>query len=771
MYFTAGKRELPDAVMLKGPGELDAFMARKTELGTLEGAQRMLAQCDMNTRLAVVIPHLYRDMSEIITAETARQKRRVLEKGIATADNKGYTPRRRTEQSRDLLVECLDKLPQSVYDVVYERAANTVMISGGAHHALGRIAHAFPKAGGRLPPGFLVPTRGEVELSFENCGFPTSVKTLEWEELRINKTSSNGYPLGGTGEDEELLHKAAVLGRNLHRLATEHVRDGGSVAEWVNIVKTDYPHLILLQGKAKADVYTLKKAESFFLRFYNVVPRQFAMLMQTVTQPFEGTQRNILQQRAKEGEFLHSAQGVALAHAGAEDMVEEMDKQLSACGSAFVHCGDDTWLAFKTPSGVVLIGLDASNFDLTQRGEVIEPLRIRLTAALATGDPVAAEIWNEFMRSRLVVVAHTLVREMSHGGPSGMMMQSKLNDMLADIMCTRYVNEVYKQEPVVEEDYERVAIQVGHTLGLDVRLEMCNIVAGAATIREALAQAPFLFLGYYFHVRDERVVVMADMPRSLAGIRYPGGKWEAKKEMLRIKEPMRLGSIVQTWGIPTKEYEAFFDAARKYVVRSVQGALSALKLRGEDDYVDASLRWAVDCAFVGDSTPSMLGLLRALERGNEQLWLDRREAPREVEGTLLGPLAKKGAPMPRLIANPYQLAAGPASRFNDGRPPPTKRWIPEVEWQAMLARRRGWVSEGRALRIGRTRRDRAGGFEFEVDESDYQAWNTDEDASEHMTVLGEHDDYLDEFGDVQVSEDYYDRGDLGGYERAGRYRI
>jgi hypothetical protein len=669
------------------------------------------------------------------------------------------------------MLSALDKLPVAEYEKVRDRAMDTVFISGGAHLALGRLEFAYPKANKPLPKGFAVPTRGEVELAFEGCGFPKTVDKIAWEELRINKTSSNGYPFLGTGQDEDKLHAAAMLGRELHRLASEHVAERGTIEEWMDVVKTSYPHLVVLMGKAKADVYTLKKVEKFMLRFYNVVPRQFAMLMQTVTQPFEGSQRNVLEQRAAQGEFLHSAQGVPLAHCGAEDMVEQMEIQLAVLGYAYVHCGDDTWLVFNDGEGVVCVGLDASNFDLTQRGEVIAPLRERLTDTLRTGDRVAAEIWNEFMRSRVVAVAHTLVREMNHGGPSGMMMQSKLNDMLAHVMCDRYVRAVRTSDPLTEEEYERLAISVGDTLGLVIRLEMFVRVGGARTIREVLREHPFLFLGYYFHEKNGRVVVMADMPRSLAGIRYPGTKWEVKASDLAIKEPMRIGSIVQSWGIPTKDYEEFFGVARGNAVRQVEKALSHLQRAGESDYVDDSLRWALDLAFVGEATPSMRGLLAALQRNSEELWLERKRGftPTEI-GLVLGDLAKGGARMRRLVAANYPLATGP-SRFNDGRPAPVKRWIPEEEWRSLLARKRGWVAEGRTLRINKSRKG-AGGYEFEVDEVEYSRWDSDSDdgAYDHRIVEAD-DEFLDEFGDVQVPDDYYDRGDLGGYERVGRYRI
>lgn len=158
-------------------------------------------------------------------------------------------------------------------------------------------------------------------------------------------------------------------------------------------------------------------------------------------------------------------------------------------------------------------------------------------------------------------------------------------------------------------------------------------------------------------------------------------------------EAMRLGSMVLSAGLPTVPLQAAFDrwraAARGLVERAIEAA---------GDVSDERLRWAVGEALFGpQAEPSLRGLLRALERDPEKLWL---EAEAELPSTtsLVYPEGGSWADAVEVEEEEAALAAGgvrvprgaplPAPRFVRGEPPPTHpttarnhgRYPPTARW-------------------------------------------------------------------------------------------
>jgi hypothetical protein len=289
-----------------------------------------------------------------------------------------------------------------------------------------------------------------------------------------------------------------------------------------------------------------------------------------------------------------------------------------------------------------------------------------------------------------------------------MPLQSKVNDVLMDVLITRVVERVREEAQYGEQAVDETIKAEGTKLGFTIRVE--QFWRGKArTLVDALDQQPFLFIGYYFHYLDGRVVVAADLPRTLAQVPYPSQKWHKSRGELLVKEAMRVGCIALNLGIPPAAAQAAVSNFRAEAIALIK---RALRLPGGDE-PDPKLRWAIQAsAWAEVPEPSLSGLLRALERTPESLWdvapalptprqlatawadiIEEEENARaaEVFASLWRP-----AQVERVAA--VRLRAGvetthPATLSNDGRQPPTAVWQPDRPPRAT-----GEGSSGRAHR-------------------------------------------------------------------------
>jgi len=461
------------------------------------------------------------------------------------------------------------------------------------------------------------------------------------------------------------------------------------VEGWVREAERARPWLVAVRGKAKADYYSQEKVVGAKMRFYNAFPRQVMLLMQQATQVMEQNARNILTGGG------HSGIGVSLVRGGAADLVGVLDLQLRARGRAYVHVGDDSWVVLRDEKlgRVHMFALDCSNFDLTQHGSVTKAVHEAVHAELRCVDAISADLWLAYARERLVVVTGSLVRRFRHAGPSGMPLQSKVNDVLMDVMVSRTLLEL--GEPAWSEDQVARAVEkVGRGMGFTVRLE--QYWSGQATsLVEALEQRPFLFIGYYFHVRGGQVLVCCDVPRTFAQVPFPSLRWCKSDKELQVMEAMRLGSICLNLGMPTRDLEASFAAFRGAAVQLIERTVGAF-----GDSADERLRWAVQESPFGTATlPSLSGLLRVLRAGPEHLWAERdvelpshsswlpattswaEEMDREEEEEAAALGLSLARPLADLSVRAVTLPRGrvpthPVTAHNDGRPPPTAVWTP-----------------------------------------------------------------------------------------------
>lgn len=275
-----------------------------------------------------------------------------------------------------------------------------------------------------------------------------------------------------------------------------------------------------------------------------------------------------------------------------------------------------------------------------------------------------------------------------------MPLQSKVNDMLMDVLINRALSS--KCDWTDEEAVDSLLRTVGENLGFKVRVEQHSVVA-AGSLKEFLTHQPFLFIGYWFHVREGRVVVSCDIARTMAQMSYPGLKWMKGAHEREVMEAMRLGSIALNAGIAPRGYEKAFALWRLEASEMVRVAI-----RKFGDVEDPRLRWAVaESPWAAPASASLSGLLRALESPVELLW--GQDTPLLATSRLIMPsdwasmveqeeeeaVSRKEAYVPppasrelsRIEKAMLRLKAGrvathPVTDKNDGRQPPTAVWGP-----------------------------------------------------------------------------------------------
>lgn len=677
----------PDSFLPEG------FQDNARKYKVIEEAQAALAGLDMDVARTFVIP------KELTVSATVLQRNGptlgMAKAGVPTA-------RPRTDHAKRVVNAGFSKLSKDSGDfsqeVVGRRMRGMVMMDGGTESTLGRLLKAYPKRG-EMPARPVTRFEAQRALVASGCSlaqlpraalrpFPLTPKVGGEFGVKINTHSDNGFPVLGMWDTPGAPEKVQALAVMLHALFSS----SASVWDTLRQLEETQPWLVAVKGKAKADYYSQEKVIAAEMRFYNAFPRQVMLIMQVATQVLELNSQSILTSPTG-----RSGIGITLVHGGAADLIDVMESQLRMTGDAYVHVGDDSFVACRDGEDMIMFALDCSNFDLTQHATVTLAVHEAVRDELMRVDRVAAELWFAYARERLVVTVGGLVRRFKHAGPSGMPLQSKVNDMLMDVMVTRALADVRGMGQRTEEKVMMVIERVGAAMGFKVRLE--QFWRGRAkTLVEALEQRSFLFIGYYFHVRGGRVLVHTDVPRTFAQLPFPALKWCASKQDLKVKEAMRLGSIMMNLGLPTVELDSAFEVMRTATLAFLDGVI-----REHGDVADKKLAWAVQDnpwgARLTDETPSLSGLARALRRTPESLWRDREpelpgsselviasdnwadevEADEEITAQLAGVKLWRPALAPNVRAARRVPTAAPthaASWRNDGRPPPTAVWTP-----------------------------------------------------------------------------------------------
>lgn len=664
------RRVVPDATwQLEKGGKLAEAQSSRS----VQHFQRMLAQGGCASLLLA--------KTVVVPAEMT------LEKGwgevksggfLASARREPAHGRMRTAVAKWAAEELVSQLPEvspTRWDAisrekVVQRAGTHICFSGGTQATLGRLQKYLPH--GRVT--YEVVTSEEAKVALSECGLmndglrASSIGAVAAEQaIRVNEEASNGLPVMGKFKDDAA--RDMVLG--LVQVVDSELNAVGpaGVEQWLRTNEDSRPWMVALLGKAKLDVYDKAKVNRAEMRFYNVLPRQVALVMQRATQPFEDAVRGIFDDAR-----LHNFGKGSLAHGGAQVLVDRLQEQLDQDGFAYVHCGDDSFIVMRCKDGagrdvLVMFALDCSSFDLTQAGEVVAAIHDAIAARLERIDPISAALWRAYMRSRIVVTASTLVRRWNDGGPSGMPLQSKVNDVLMHVFIKRLQSSIQgwvDGEPPDEHEMQAVIDLTAEGLGLKVRLEQFSVVR-VGRLQEALGERPFLFVGFYLYNECGRIQVFCDLPRTVTNMLYPNTPWIDGRQELAARETARVGSILLSCGVPPKHVKGAFDAlCGKVATRLERIALA-------DDVVQQAI---VRNPFGAEVDKSMAGLARALRRPPEITW----DMPRGAEERTVPPalvLPRKLRVQPARQRTDSCFVEHGATRFNDGRPPPTTFWGPD----------------------------------------------------------------------------------------------
>lgn len=690
-FLPADKDTFPDSFFTKEdhPGLMEIESIGKD----LNQWRPKLADLDMEPSRTIVIPKECTVLTEV--HQTAK-------KVYATAQAQKLTLRVRSKHAHLVCSRVFRKLPDDSKRYLFlrkktvgDRAQMTVSAAGGTIYSMGRMIKYYPKRNETVRSPV---TRSEAAEAAERCGLSLNhlmadqiapyplVYTEGVENLKVNTKSDNGYPVGGKMTDELAASKVFGLAKTIRQQAVAQAKAHGprSLYDWVREQEERTPEFWVLKGKTKGDYYKKAKVGAGECRFYNAFGRQVVLNMQVATQVLERQSRNILDNPRR----YHSGIGISLHRGGAAELVAALDAQLADSDTAYVHVGDDSWVAIKKSGHIIMFALDCSSFDLTQHGACTKEVHGVIRDEMERVDAVAANLWHAVARERLVVLVGGAVVRMKHAGPSGMPLQSKVNDVLMDVMINRTLKKGTDATWTDAEKLDELLQEVGEGMGFKVRLESHTVCKGE-TLKECLEDNPFLFVGYYFYTEDNKVKVVADLPRSMAQMPYPSQAWVKKEHELEVLEAMRLGSIYMSQGIYPKEGQAAQEAFRL----TVEEMLESLVNNGKDT-VDESLLFAVSGDVHGPTPiPSLSGLLAAVRKPLEDLWDEGPEMEETHSEFLNGSWAadvereerERGADRPVDLTHGVKplpirhkpIPTHPATWDNWGRPPPTAVWGPD----------------------------------------------------------------------------------------------
>jgi hypothetical protein len=725
--------------------EFERFMKMKD----VKALNQEIGKLDMGNAYSFYVPK-----------EHTVDERVLMSKGpaLGVAQLSGAPPRKRSAFAVEGLFRMYPELPEEHAfggkRAVGEAMESKIFATCDTRGTLGRLLKDYPattRERSRRPV-----TAEEAQVSVRSCGLDISGQSVEPKEflgidpadaIKINTKSSNGFPVLGSafeGEAKALVVPLYLSYRQKFESYQKDLEGMEKIEEYIRTAEEDprtLPYFACL-GKCKGDMYSVEKYMKAQMRFYNVVPRHLMLYMQEATQAVEDVALNILDtwsgscysqiNRDRCGGFCHSFGGVALTSNGAERLVEALQEQLSTEGLAFVHMGDDSWvILLLTVAGqkyVLMFALDCTSFDLTQEAAVTEQVHRALRSVLAHVQTGSAAVWHAYMRQRVVVLAGALTKRFFHGGPSGMPMQSKVNDTLMDVLIRRVVKKINVEELLSEGSLDALLQEQGKSMGFKVRLEQYSCVPLPEEFEEesvmwALMHNPFLFVGFYFYVQGERVQVFCDLPRSLAQLAYPTQRWIGDKDHLKTYEAVRLGSVALSQGVPPEELRPAYEKLREYAL----GLLSEAKATNF-----ATERATMEAPWVELDT-SLNGLHAALSLGPESVWLHQKSK----YATLYPKVSLVGRPV-KLVAPREHTAtsydAHMPTRFNAGRPPPDTFWGAEKQPRAAEE-----LHEKEVRPVAN--RDKRMGVEPQEEEEDDSVWRWGHSSEEDERELVESDLY------------------------------
>lgn len=473
--------------------------------------------------------------------------------------------------------------------------------------------------------------------------------------VRFNMNATAGLPwMCGTNEPGVVSE-----GIQMARALITYIRHGDGNAEssetrvmrnWRRFNK-EFPYVCAFLGKGKGDFYTVKKVEELMARFYVATPFTLKAAVGPVVQA--GTEHKLTM---FDHDDVTTFQGCSFARGGGKRFVDEVDRRLCLAPVVIINAGDDTCCVYRvrgrfgeagTDHTIETVAIDGSSFDLTQMHqvtmEVKRKIRDHLVEQVSGGEDLA-NLWLAMMSFRQVVIGQ-VVFTTEDTGPSGLMLQSELNNAIMAVACERLKNVLMRYEadrstfsvgeddslPCLDlpegfnigEEIARIGADLGFSFKKEQHMRSTRYFDGMrdATFRAFLETKSFLFCGYslsgrYEYDREQivgtRIRVCADYARACPRMMYPGGKYIKDRTEFERRDVESLASSLLALGEPEEEYLFAYQQACHEVCKRVD---ELIRNYGED----ADLTDRMEAVF-GIGNLKTLGAVRRALNSPLSLW-------------------------------------------------------------------------------------------------------------------------------------------------------
>jgi len=521
----------------------------------------------------------------------------------------------------EVLSSALVNLEKEIAVEAIKTVRASLYLAPSVVNGMGRLEKYYPSK--KSPEGLRLVTVMQSNDCIRKIGFLVEdglTPKLRVDELQINKHASNGFPVGSrwSNEDTHELVRAARLAclqfiqdvsmglpkdftlDNFHSMFVRKVEERvgeGQYAAYQNLP------LFVSTLAAKPEVTKVKKLQQNAVRTYFQVPAQMKLLIGVAAQALGSKKRHCV-----EDPMSHNTQGLPYQGGGGQKLVISMEhklgQQTGKVRFTYVCNGDDTWITVyvDTQSGgkwkrhVILLGLDVSAMDWSQRSDFSDNNIKQIAMLLRKIDEPAGLLWYTTMKSRLVAAWKTGVFRMSEGCPSGLWGVSEVNGMNTIENCRRLGEKMaaagvgaWLDVSVVEAKIREIGIESG----LEIRIESFAIIE-ASSLTEALKVSPFLYCGQYFHYSEDlKMVVCAnDFNRGLSSLPWSktektflgkmAGETDATREVrvrdqqneFKVKEALRLASMYMCLGIPLPQHVRAKDGLQKATLAVINKVLT-----------------------------------------------------------------------------------------------------------------------------------------------------------------------------------------------------
>jgi hypothetical protein len=487
-----------------------------------------------------------------------------------------------------------------------------------------------------------VPTRDEVEKALWLSGqtvigsvTPVSLDPDSNNVVRINRHARAGLPTLGRKEERNV-SICLEIAKNI-RAGVSKCADYSEAHRFMRLLADQQPELVTALAVAKEDYYSVSKFISNQCRLYTVMPLALQLAMAPAAQAYERQCINA-SFMGPVGEDRYgdercrgftSAQSATLYRGGFEKLVVPHVRYMEKTNkSSYLTCGDDC--LFMVPLGYnnsITFKLDCKHFDIGQCSEVLAPLVGVMRSDMEKIDVVGARIWASYYSERNLLVGqiNVVTKDM---GPSGTMLQSKVNNPLATILCERVkiavdqllqyhfpggkprngfptkggqADQIFEMFPTVGgvTDYSlitKIVHQVGASLGFVCKVERITRSFTMSTEFDLYAKyfsSPVPYLGYehYYDYDTDSLTTTVDLARWAAQAQLPKRKFDMRVDPAVDQQYLlvRMTTLAFNTGI----VPSFARDAQAQVFEKLEVLLSefckkfsshaALELREEDE--------------------------------------------------------------------------------------------------------------------------------------------------------------------------------------------